>query len=66
MRTSEIEDNPKLSGLIWQIFGYESKYSQNEFLDKIEEDSCSWIFDGKRIRLRMNDFLDKENLATLD
>ena len=34
MRISE-DDDPKLAGFIWQVFGYESKLDKEPFLEKI-------------------------------
>ena len=46
MRLSEEEDE-KLAGFIWALYGHESKFTTNEFIDKVQKKECSWIFDGK-------------------
>ena len=40
MRTSEIEEPAELSGLIWQLYGYESKFTRDEFIDRIQGPNC--------------------------
>ena len=36
MRISEDENDPKLAGYIWQVFGHESKLNKDKFLERIE------------------------------
>ena len=57
MRVSEVEDPPHLSGFYWHLFGYDSKLSKEEFLDRVVNSECNWIFDAKQLRIKMNGFL---------
>ena len=46
MRLSEEEDE-KIAGFVWAVFGHESKFTMKEFLEKVQKKECSWIFNGK-------------------
>ena len=66
MRMSEEEADPKLSGFIQLVFGYESKLTKAEFIQKLMTKDCKWIFSGKEIRLRMEPFFQEGILERLE
>ena len=66
MRTSEIEDPKELSGIIWQLYGYESKFTKDLFIERVQQPDCCWILNGKETRLKLNHFLAEENIQKLD
>ena len=45
MLSSECEDDHEKTGLITLIFGPESKMTKEEFIVKMADSKCSWIFD---------------------
>ena len=50
-------------GFISQLFGeYESILTKEQFLDKVVEADCKWIFDDEQIRYRMRQFVIEEKL----
>ena len=65
MRVSE-EENEQLKGIIDNIFGHESKLDREQFLDKLGDKSCSWIFTPQQIRFRMDFFLAPGALDTIE
>lgn len=66
MRTSEIEDPKELSGFIWQVYGYESKFTRDEFIDRMQTPDCDWILSGQKTRIKLNHFLSEQNIKKLD
>lgn len=63
MRVS-MEHDPHQMGLFWALWGYDQTLTREEFIKRMSDSKCSWIFDEKHIRLRM--WKSFSNLQTLD
>ena len=60
MRQSEIEDEPEKTGFIFQVFGYESRLTRDEFIETVATPKCNWVFQGTAIRERIKTFLNPD------
>ena len=60
MRLNEDEDDPELTGFIHLLFGYESKFTKEEYMERIANENIQWVFDSFTIRKRFSKFLDPE------
>jgi len=67
MRDSDESNGDELMGFHWQVYGYENKYSKEEFIERIAGNKdINWILDATKIRLRMKPFLIDDNLNKIE
>lgn len=52
MRLSMSENRDQM-GIVWSVFQMKNTLSREEFVEKFEDENCSWILDENSIRIRM-------------
>ena len=57
MRKSDIDDPKEICGFIGGVFGYESKVTHEQFVEKMLHSDNNWIYQPKQARIKMNHFL---------
>ena len=62
MRMSEDEDNDKLKGFIFILFGYESNIARDNFFIALEEPRLNWVFNAAKIRSNFEPFFDEKTI----
>jgi hypothetical protein len=52
MKDNDEESQPELIGVMTLIFGFESKITEEEYFNEMEQKKLNWVFTPKLIRDR--------------
>lgn len=66
LQESEEDEDQELNGFINMCFGNESRYSKQEFIDRVCEPEMNWVFDSTQFRNRLEPFMNEKNLKKID